>query len=71
MVMCSTVTCCIAHGTLLNVVGQPGCVCGQRVWGENGHMFARMTESLIVHLNYHNIAHQLYPNTKKSETLKK
>ena len=56
-------TSCIVHGTLLNVMWQPG---GRSVWGKTDTCLC-VTETSLFTWNYHNIV--LYPNTK--EMLKK
>ena len=50
----ATITYCIAHGTLLNVMCQPG---WERGLGWNGYMYVYGW----VPWNYHNIVNRLYP----------
>ena len=57
-----TRTYCIAHGTLLNVIYQPGWE-----WGleKNGYMHMYDWVPLLFIWNYHNIVYWVYPNTKQ------
>ena len=61
-------TYCIEHGTLLNVMCQPG---WERGLGENGYMYMYGWVPSLFIWNYHNIVNQLYSNTKCFFVLKK
>ena len=54
-------TYCIAQGTLLNVMWQPG---WEGSLGENEYMYMYGWVPSLLPRNYHNIVNGLYPNTK-------
>ena len=54
-------TYCIAHGTLLNVMCQPG---WERGLGENGYMYMYGWVPSLFIWSYHNIVSRLYAKTK-------
>ena len=56
------VTYCIAHGTLLNVMCQPG---WERSLGENRYMCMYGWVPSLFTWNYHNFVNWLCPNTKQ------
>ena len=51
----------IAHGTVLSAMWPPG---WKGSLGENGSMYVYSSVPLLFTWNYHNIFHQLDPNTK-------
>ena len=52
----------MVHGTLLNVIWQPG---WKGSLGENGYMYVYGWIPLLFTWNYHDIVNQQYPNTNK------
>ena len=54
-------TYCIAYGTLVNIMLQPG---WEGSLGENGYMCMYGWVPVLFTWNFHNIVNQLYPNTK-------